>query len=287
MEVKVLSCILVFSLLLSTIPESLTLPYRRNLQEEDHGKDELGTKPDKEQHTERIRFERETQESTPIPSTTPTVPVSEPSTEAPSESSTEVSFSTDEPSEGSTTEPVSECDEESRQASSCRSLKERLLEHFDNPQSSSLSSLAHGVQNSFSLYDLKLFDLLGEGRPTGLSNTPSVREEGENRCIYILKENFRPSHVEQGICSYNFSCTYDVTRFPALRIEANLINPNATDDCDRVLMHDVVHFERQDCVSDPCRQENWVRSEADIVVGFKLAQGYVESCRNSTATPTA
>ena len=161
-------------------------------------------------------------------------------------------------------------DEETRQKSSCRSLKERLQECLTTPH-----SIGNSVLNAFSLDDLALFDLLGEGTPTGLTNTPSNREVGERKCNDILRNHFRPLSVKQGQygqCSYNFSCSYDMTRFPALRIEANLIHVD-NDDCDRVLMHDVVYFERQECVGDPCRQENWVRRKTNLVVGYEVAKG--------------
>ena len=201
-----------------------------------------------------MRFERETHENTPV---------------APDNGE----LSGTSTSEDSTTPETAavQCDEETRQASSCRSLKERLQEYLSTPHST-----GETVLNAFNLDDLALFDLLGEGRPTGLSNTPSISDLGDAKCDYILRNHFRPLSVKQGQygeCSYNFSCSHDVTRFPALRIEANLINVD-NDDCDRVLMHDVVYFERQECVGDPCRQENWVKRKTDLVVGYKLAEGY-------------
>ena len=249
MESNMLCCILAFSLLLISIPRSQTLPFGINTHE---GK---GTQE------QRIRFERETHESIPVPSTTPAAP-----------DNGELSGTST--SEDSTTPETAavQCDEETRQASSCRSLKERLQEYLSTPHSIDETVL----QNAFTLDDLALFDLLGEGRPTGLSNTSSISDQGEAKCNYILLNHFRPLSVKQGQygeCSYNFSCSHDVTRFPALRIEANLINVD-NDDCDRVLMHDVVYFERQECMGDPCRQENWVKRKTNLVVGYALAEGY-------------
>lgn len=207
------------------------------------------TKPD--------RFTRGTSENAQIVSTTPAPPLQQPEAEGSTETAP-------------TSAPL--CDEEARQASTCRTLKERLREDL-NISHHMIQYPLEGVLNAFSLDDLIYFDLLGEGTPAPLIDTPgSYLRISEPICNSIIQHHYRPLNVDLGECAWHYTCSHSFERFPTIRIEAELNEPRHFDlvMCNQVVMQDVVYYERQDCLGDPCRTENWVKRSYDVVVGYKV-----------------
>lgn len=215
---------------------------------EDTGKDkyEPGHK------TEKPRYARETLENIQIASTTP-APLPEDSTET-----------------APTSAPL--CDEQAREASTCRTLKERLREDL-NITHHLIQYPLQGVLNAFSLDDLIYFDLLGEGTPAPLSDTPGTALIGDRICNSTIQHHYRPLSVDLGPCAWRYNCTHSFERFPTIKIQAELKQPSNFDNgmCDEVLMeNDVVYYQREACVGDPCRTENWRRNYHRIPVGYKI-----------------
>lgn len=248
--------------ILCTIPQCSTAPILDKKFEPDHKNDKA--------HTERIRIGRETQESSLIAATTPAQPLEQPEAEGSTAATTETI-----PESATTEATPSQCTEEARQASTCRSLKERLQEYLNISNRGSQYPL-QGVLNAFSLDDLVFFDLLGEGRPNPLSRTEYTTQRGERICNSILQHHYRPLSV--GPCSWHYSCSHDVNRFPTIRIDARLDTPInfVNGDCNRVTMDNVMYFEKEDCMGDPCHEENWVIRQTnitnDIIVGYEVPQ---------------
>lgn len=203
------------------------------------------------------RYSRETSESILTMATTPQLPLTE-------------SAETTESSEGSGAAETQgiRCANRIQRTSQCKTLKEKLVEYFDKfyelPPLDSFYS-------SFVLEDINFFGLLG-GDSSFEPDSERTRRKGNNNCAAILEHYHRPQVVSAGICTWNYTCSYDPNRFPRFLLQATLLNPQLynTQRCDEVVMNRVTYFQREECQEDPCRRENWVESVMDtIVVGFE------------------
>lgn len=198
------------------------------------------------------RYNRETSESVLLMATTPELPLTEPTT-------------TEEP-EGSAAGIQSiRCN---KIRSDCKSLKERLIEYFERPPRYQIP--LDSFYNAFVLDDIYYFGLLGGAG--GVPESQSSRDYGVYNCQRILQAYQRPQTISSGVCSWNYTCTYDTYRFPRFRIEASILDREHLDrgPCIAVTMERVTYFRREKCPGDPCERENWVKDVADnIVVGYQ------------------
>lgn len=201
------------------------------------------------------RYSRETSESVLTMATTSQLPLPEPVEE---EGATEGS-------EGSGAEVQAvRCDKLRRTRSQCRTLKERLVEYFDN--NGQLARL-NSFYNAFVLEDIHHFGLLGRVFNV-MPDSQRTTIFGEDNCAAILERRYGLRNVSAGICSWYYTCSYNPNSLPRFRIEARLFDPtlHTRQFCEEVRMERVTYFVREKC---PCGGENWKKNETDIVVGYE------------------
>jgi hypothetical protein len=174
---------------------------------------------------------------------------------------------TDANTEGSGAEiQAQRCNPKMRRTNSpCKSLKEKLLEYFGRNE---LQLPLDTFYNSFVLADI--YSLIG-GPSSRLPVSQSTRDFGVTTCAAIVERHYRPRAISNGLCSWNYSCSYSPTRFPSFKVEARLSDESylTRQLCNPVRMEDVTYFEQVDCPEDPCSRENWVQRRYDVVVGFR------------------
>lgn len=171
--------------------------------------------------------------------------------------------STVEPSTADTSTAAPSTTESSTPPSSCRTLKQRLQEYLPT---STFQYPVQYIQNAFSLQDLKLFDLLGDGRPNHNLDSSAGGTDSNDICERIVS-HYKPERASSGNCHWRYNCTYSVDRFPSVRIEA-IADGSLPYSCTKVRMEPVIYFQKKECLDNPGAQDWDIRVD-QITVGFK------------------
>ena len=240
------SVVVLLAILLSVSSVS-SLPYR-DLNRLPKGSEDRQNKPVSPKPP--LRHLRETSETVPSATTTPSLPPT------------------------SITEPATEegprCDESTRVQNNCKNLKETLMEYFGQVYAFPYDTFF----NSFTLDDIRYFNLLGDGSMEVHEETTLTASIGQTICDRIIRDKYRDQRLSSGKCHWHYTCDFDFNRFPRAVVEAEL-NETATELYDRSLCNEervrgVTHFVRVPCPEDPCGRTTWgVRYGNSVNIGYR------------------
>lgn len=185
-----------------------------------------------------------------------------------SESIVTTSIPTEQESQSVATKDEKMCSNNSR--STCRTLKEVLLDSL-NDKYISLDTF----YNAFVLADVYHFGLLDEREGEEVSEL--TRRQGEATCRRIIHNHHKPenatserSSVEDITCKWYYSCESDYNQLPRFTVQAKLLEPELLERsfCDPIETT-VTVFQREDCLSDPCRRYKWSKKTKQMTLGYK------------------